>query len=141
MIRQTPFQRLRSHAILWVIALIFTAPFVWLVSTSLKSLAQACLADPHLFRPFGSIEEAIARLRAIPGIGEWTAQYIALRAARDPDAFPASDLGLQRGAALRLGERPSAKVLLRHAERWRPFRAYAAEHLWAADAAGEQKAP
>jgi AraC family transcriptional regulator of adaptative response / DNA-3-methyladenine glycosylase II len=108
---------------------------------ALVHLAEAVRADPALFEPRPTIDETVARLTAVTGIGEWTAQYIALRAARDPDAFPASDLGLQRAAALELGERPSAKVLLGHAERWRPFRAYAAEHLWAADAAGEQKAP
>ncbi|HSU41166.1 MAG TPA: AlkA N-terminal domain-containing protein [Polyangiaceae bacterium] len=106
---------------------------------ALVHLAEAALADPALFEPRPTIDETVARLTAVTGIGEWTAQYIALRAARDPDAFPASDLGLQRGAALQLGERPSARVLLRHAERWRPFRAYAAEHLWAADAAEQQR--
>ena len=66
---------------------------------SLKALAEAAAADPNLFRPFGTIEEAILRLRAIRGVGEWTAQYIALRAFREMDAFPASDIGLLRGAA------------------------------------------
>src|SRR4051794_2132917 len=50
---------------------------------ALKALAEAAVADPNLFRPFGTIEEAIARLRAIRGIGEWTAQYVALRAIRE----------------------------------------------------------
>src|SRR6185436_8458944 len=67
---------------------------------SLKALAEAAMGDRNLFRPFGTIEEAIARFRSIRGIGEWTAQYIALRALREPDAFPASDVGLLRGAAL-----------------------------------------
>ena len=66
---------------------------------ALKALAEAAIADPQLFRPFGTVEEAIARLRAIRGVGEWTAQYIALRALRETDAFPASDIGLLRGAA------------------------------------------
>jgi AraC family transcriptional regulator of adaptative response / DNA-3-methyladenine glycosylase II len=97
---------------------------------ALKALAEAARADPHLFRPFGTIEEAIARLRSIRGIGEWTAQYIALRALRETDAFPASDIGLLRGAA-RKGARPTPAALLRRAEPWRPWRAYAAQHLWA----------
>ena len=101
---------------------------------SLKALAEAAAADPNLFRPFGTIEEAVARLRAIRGVGEWTAQYIALRAIREMDAFPASDIGLLRGAATREGGRPSATDLLNRAESWRPWRAYAAQHLWAADA-------
>jgi AraC family transcriptional regulator, regulatory protein of adaptative response / DNA-3-methyladenine glycosylase II len=101
--------------------------------SSLKALAQAVVADPNLFRPLGTIEEAIARLRSIPGVGEWTAQYIALRAIREMDAFPATDIGLLRGAATMDGARPTSAVLLRRAESWRPWRAYAAQHLWAAD--------
>ena len=73
-------------------------------------------------------------VRSIRGIGDWTAHYIALRAAREPDAFPASDLGLLRGAADRKGVRPTPVALLARAERWRPWRAYAAQHLWMADA-------
>jgi AraC family transcriptional regulator of adaptative response / DNA-3-methyladenine glycosylase II len=102
---------------------------------ALLHAAEAARADPTLFEPRATSEETIARLTAVSGVGEWTAEYVALRAARDPDAFPASDLGLLRGAETRLGARPSAAELLRRAERWRPFRAYAAEHLWAADAA------
>jgi AraC family transcriptional regulator of adaptative response / DNA-3-methyladenine glycosylase II len=98
--------------------------------TALKAVAEAALDDPNLFRPFGSIEETVARLRSIPGIGEWTAQYIALRAIREMDAFPVTDIGLLRGAASINGG-ASAKLLTR-AESWRPWRAYAAQHLWAA---------
>lgn len=106
---------------------------------ALVHAAEAALADPTLFEPCATNEETISRLTAVSGIGEWTAQYIALRAARDPDAFPASDLGLLRSAGERLGAPPRAPELLRRAERWRPFRAYAAEHLWAADAAEQPK--
>ena len=98
---------------------------------ALKALAESVAADPSLFRPFGTIEEAIARLRSIRGVGEWTAQYIALRALRETDAFPASDIGLLRGAAID-GIRPTPADLLHRAEPWRPWRAYAAQHLWAA---------
>jgi AraC family transcriptional regulator of adaptative response / DNA-3-methyladenine glycosylase II len=101
--------------------------------SSLKALAEAAAADPNLFRPFGTIEEAILRLRAIRGVGEWTAQYIALRAFREMDAFPASDIGLLRGAAIIDGARSTSTRLLNRAESWRPWRAYAAQHLWAAD--------
>jgi AraC family transcriptional regulator of adaptative response / DNA-3-methyladenine glycosylase II len=99
---------------------------------TLKAVAEAAAADPNLFRPFGSIEEAIARLRTIRGIGEWTAQYIALRAIREMDAFPASDIGLLRSVVSMDGERTTPANLLRRAECWRPWRAYAAQHLWAA---------
>jgi len=101
---------------------------------SLQALAEAAVADPNLFRPFGTIEEAIVRLRSIRGVGEWTAQYIALRALREMDAFPASDIGLLRGAEIFDGNRPSSAKLLSRAEGWRPWRAYAAQHLWAANA-------
>ena len=60
-------------------------------------------------------------LMALPGIGAWTAQYVAMRAFKDPDAFPASDLGLIRAAGTDVA---------RQAEAWRPWRAYAAMHLW-----------
>jgi AraC family transcriptional regulator of adaptative response / DNA-3-methyladenine glycosylase II len=102
---------------------------------ALLALAEAVLADPLLFQPLGTVEETVARLRTIRGVGEWTAQYIALRAVREPDAFPASDIGLLRGAATRGGPRPSPAELNGRAEPWRPWRAYAAQHLWAADAA------
>ena len=100
---------------------------------SLKAVAQAAADDPNLFRPLGTIEEAIARLRTIPGIGDWTAQYIALRAIREMDAFPAADVGLLRGAAKVDGAPATPKSLLQRAESWRPWRAYAAQHLWAAN--------
>jgi AraC family transcriptional regulator of adaptative response / DNA-3-methyladenine glycosylase II len=101
---------------------------------TLVELAKAALANPRLFQPLGTIEETVAQLRAIRGIGDWTAHYIALRAAREPDAFPATDVALLRSVAKRT-TRLSATQLLERAERWRPWRAYAAQHLWAADAA------
>jgi AraC family transcriptional regulator, regulatory protein of adaptative response / DNA-3-methyladenine glycosylase II len=72
-------------------------------------------------------------LLAVPGIGPWTADYIALRALGDPDAFPAGDLGIRRGARV-LGLPADAAGLEARAERWRPWRRYAAHHLWAATA-------
>jgi AraC family transcriptional regulator of adaptative response / DNA-3-methyladenine glycosylase II len=101
--------------------------------TALKALAEAALADPNLFRPFGNIEETVARLRQVRGIGEWTAQYIALRAIREMDAFPVTDVGLLRSVASMDGKKATPSNLLSRAESWRPWRAYAAQHLWAAD--------
>jgi len=72
-------------------------------------------------------------LRSLPGVGEWTAQYIAMRELREPDAFPAADIGLMRAMSDASGVRPSPAALLAHAERWRPWRAYAALHLWASE--------
>jgi AraC family transcriptional regulator of adaptative response / DNA-3-methyladenine glycosylase II len=103
--------------------------------SALKELALAAAGDANLFRPFGTIEEAIARLRKIRGVGEWTAQYIALRALRETDAFPAADIGLLRGAEAVDGAKPTVNSLLTRSESWRPWRAYAAQHLWAADSA------
>ena len=106
---------------------------------ALLSLAEATLSDPLLFQPLDTVEHTVARLRSIRGVGEWTAHYIALRAAREPDAFPSSDIGLLRGARSNDGKRPTPAELTRRAERWRPWRAYAAQHLWAAD--GPSRSP
>ncbi len=100
---------------------------------ALVGLAAAAAADPELFGMRRSLDEAVAALRALPGIGEWTAQYIAMRALREPDAFPSADIGLMRALEGPDGVRPTAVELLARAERWRPWRAYAASHLWAAD--------
>jgi AraC family transcriptional regulator of adaptative response / DNA-3-methyladenine glycosylase II len=100
-------------------------------AATLSSVAAAASANPHLFSAHCDLEEAICRLRTIPGIGEWTAQYIALRQLREPDAFPAADIGLMRALADANGQRPSIQQLLARAEPWRPWRAYAAQHLWA----------
>ncbi len=101
---------------------------------ALESLAQAVVTDPLLFSAHQSLDEAIARLRALNGVGEWTAQYIAMRQLREPDAFPVGDVGLLRALADADGHRPTAAELLARAERWRPWRAYAVLHLWAASA-------
>ena len=101
---------------------------------ALSALAGAVTADPNIFGPRRTLEEAVTRLRDLPGIGEWTAQYIAMRELREPDAFPAADIGLLRALADAEGRRPTAVELLSRAEGWRPWRAYAAQHLWASHA-------
>ena len=106
---------------------------------ALTSLASVAAADPELFGMRRSLEEAVAQLVALPGIGEWTAQYIAMRALREPDAFPHADIGLMRALEDADGRRPTPLELLARAERWRPWRAYAASHLWAHDAATDPK--
>ncbi len=100
---------------------------------ALSSLAAAVVADPLIFGPRRSLEAAVAQLRSLPGVGEWTAQYIAMRELREPDAFPVADIGLLRAMADANGVRPSPAELLSHAEQWRPWRAYAALHLWASE--------
>lgn len=101
---------------------------------AIRALAAAALADPDLFAPAESLEAAVLRFTAIRGIGPWTAQYIAMRALKLPDALPVGDVGLLRALESGTG-RPSPAALLARAEAWRPFRAYAAQHLWAADEA------
>jgi AraC family transcriptional regulator of adaptative response / DNA-3-methyladenine glycosylase II len=103
-------------------------------ATALSALAAAAAKDPRLFSPEQDLDRAIARLRALPGIGEWTAQYIAMRALHEPDAFPAADIGLLRATATTNEMRPTPAALLNRAEAWRPWRAYAAQHLWTAGA-------
>ena len=102
---------------------------------ALQALACASVADPRLLDPIGKFDEAVERLLALPGFGPWTAQYWALRALRDSDAFPAADVALLRSPVVaHKGRRPTPKALLERAEAWRPWRAYAAQHLWAHDA-------
>ncbi len=97
---------------------------------ALNGMAGAVRDDPGIFGPQRNLDEAIAQLRGLAGVGEWTAQYIAMRQLREPDAFPAADVGLMRAMAGPTAARPSPAQLLDRAERWRPWRAYAALHLW-----------
>jgi AraC family transcriptional regulator of adaptative response / DNA-3-methyladenine glycosylase II len=104
-------------------------------AAAISALAAMAAADAKLLHAAQDLDSAVARLRALPGIGEWTAQYIALRALREPDAFPAADIGLLRAMADGDGTRPTPAALLVRAEAWRPWRAYAAQHLWTTSAA------
>ena len=103
-------------------------------AATLASLAAAVVADPQVLGAGRSLTECVTELRQLPGIGEWTAQYIAMRELREPDAFPAGDIGLLRALQDADGQRPTSRELLTRAERWRPWRAYAAQHLWASGA-------
>ncbi|MFF9478690.1 AlkA N-terminal domain-containing protein [Streptomyces sp. NPDC014733] len=100
--------------------------------TTLTGLIAA-LADGALhLGPGGDRAEARARLAALPGVGPWTVECIAMRALGDPDAFTPTDLGLRRAAgALGLPATPAA--LIRHATAWSPWRAYAVQYLWATE--------
>ncbi len=85
--------------------------------------------NPNWGERYSGLDAFVAALCELPGIGAWTAHYVAMRGFCDPDAFPAADLGLLRSArALGIAETPRA--LERHADRWRPWRAYAAQTLW-----------
>jgi AraC family transcriptional regulator of adaptative response / DNA-3-methyladenine glycosylase II len=95
---------------------------------ALKSLAAACASGACELKPGVSLEDSVARLVTLPGIGEWTANYVALRALGEPDAFPTGDLGLRKVAGGGVAIEP--RVLERMAEDWRPWRGYAALLLW-----------
>jgi len=103
-------------------------------AAALAAMTAAVNADPQIFGPKRTLDDAVAALRALPGIGEWTAQYIAMRELREPDAFPAADIGLMRALTDASGRRPGPAELAARAEAWRPWRAYAALHLWASGA-------
>jgi AraC family transcriptional regulator, regulatory protein of adaptative response / DNA-3-methyladenine glycosylase II len=96
---------------------------------TLQKLARRVALEPAFLEVKGTFEAFVQRLTTLPGIGPWTAHYIALRGLGEPDAFPAGDLGLAQ-ALSENGVRPSPKQILSQAERWRPWRGYAAIFLW-----------
>jgi AraC family transcriptional regulator of adaptative response / DNA-3-methyladenine glycosylase II len=96
---------------------------------TIRALAAAVADDRVGLDPGVPRAELEASLRALPGIGPWTASYVAMRALSDPDAFLPTDLGI-RTAATRLGLPGDAATLTEYAARWRPWRSYAALHLW-----------
>jgi AraC family transcriptional regulator of adaptative response / DNA-3-methyladenine glycosylase II len=97
---------------------------------ALVTLARA-LADGRIrIDPGADRDEVQGQLLALPGIGPWTAAYVALRGLGDPDAFLPSDLGVRRALArAAVASGPAAATRL--AERWRPWRGYALQYLWA----------
>jgi AraC family transcriptional regulator, regulatory protein of adaptative response / DNA-3-methyladenine glycosylase II len=95
---------------------------------TLRRVATAVVRGDLRFDTAHDPEEFCTTLTSIKGIGDWTAQYVAMRVLKNPDAFPVSDLGLLK--ALRYPDRMSPSELSRRAERWRPWRAYAALLLW-----------
>jgi AraC family transcriptional regulator of adaptative response / DNA-3-methyladenine glycosylase II len=98
---------------------------------AIRALARAVVSGDIAFS--AAEDGSASGLARIPGVGPWTAEYVAMRALREPDAFPTNDLVLLRAAG---GGTPlTAAELTRRAERWRPWRAYAALYLWRA--AGE----
>jgi AraC family transcriptional regulator of adaptative response / DNA-3-methyladenine glycosylase II len=92
---------------------------------TLRHLARAVLSGEIAFSGVGDAGAFSERFQRLSGVGPWTAQYVAMRALGEPDAFPAGDLGLLRATGL-----GNSKDLERRAEAWRPWRAYAAMHLW-----------
>lgn len=92
---------------------------------TVQALARAVAAGNLSLQPGVDLQQQLQQLQELPGVGSWTAQYIAMRALRWPDAFPASDLGLRKAM-----KRISSSELQEKSKAWRPWRAYAAMHLW-----------
>jgi 3-methyladenine DNA glycosylase/8-oxoguanine DNA glycosylase len=92
---------------------------------TIRALARGVCEGRISFDGVADSDAFLKRLCEIPGIGKWTAQYVAMRALGEPDAFPSGDLGLLRALDLE-----SSGELERRAEAWRPWRAYAAMYLW-----------
>jgi AraC family transcriptional regulator, regulatory protein of adaptative response / DNA-3-methyladenine glycosylase II len=92
---------------------------------TVRTLARAVRSGRITFENIVDSAEFLRRFCEIPGIGKWTAEYVAMRALGEPDAFPSSDLGLLRALGL-----TTARELEYRADSWRPWRAYAAVHLW-----------
>ena len=94
-------------------------------ASTIGAFARAVCDGQINFEGIVNVDRFLTSLCDIPGIGSWTAQYIAMRALREPDAFPSSDLGLLRALDIK-----TARELERRADAWRPWRAYAAMYLW-----------
>ena len=99
------------------------------LAADVRRALQACGVDLTTLSDKVS-DVAVPALKTVPGVGEWTAQYIALRGLRFPDAFPAGDLGLQKAASGIEGGRLNEAQLLARAAAWAPWRGYAALLLW-----------
>ncbi len=103
---------------------------------SIRALARAVLDGEVRFDATQPLEEFRERFTGLRGVGDWTADYVALRALKDPDAFPSTDLGLLRAFDKVSGKRLRPRELEERAARWRPWRAYAALLIWNSDSGG-----
>ena len=100
---------------------------------TIRDIARATNNGDLRFAADQSPDEFRSILTSIKGVGDWTAEYVAMRALKDPDAFPASDLGLLRAFDEHGGRRMRPAELAKRAEAWRPWRAYAALLIWGSD--------
>lgn len=94
-------------------------------TASLIQLAKCIDNGDFILEPGSDVETTKTLMKEIPGIGDWTAEYVAMRCLDWPDAFPYSDLGIKKALGLK-----ADKAILETAEAWRPWRSYAAMHLW-----------
>jgi AraC family transcriptional regulator of adaptative response / DNA-3-methyladenine glycosylase II len=126
-------QGLRSFPTPDVLAVIDPASIGGMPQSRARTLvaAAAAVASGEVDLASPDLDAVESALLALPGVGPWTAQYLRLRGLADPDAFPATDLVLRQSAQA-LGLPGDARALAAHAERWSPWRSYAAAHLWAA---------
>jgi len=97
---------------------------------AIQALARAVLEQPMLLHPGTPVQGALVALRSLPGVGDWTAQYIALRALRWPDAFPAADVALHKALGVPPGPK-AARQAEALSQAWRPWRGYAVVRAWA----------
>ena len=97
---------------------------------TLRGLARAVAGGTLALDPGADRNETYQQLLQVPGIGDWTAGYIVMRALGDPDTFLASDLGIKK-AGVRLGIGSNPRAISEHAAAWRPWRSYATHQLWA----------
>jgi AraC family transcriptional regulator of adaptative response / DNA-3-methyladenine glycosylase II len=91
----------------------------------IRGLARAVARGEVAFERGDTLDESIANLTKLPGIGPWTAHYLAMRALREPDAFPHTDLGIRKAVGML-----TDRELLAKSEAWRPYRSYATMLLW-----------
>ena len=98
---------------------------------TLRQIAKQIVSGALKLDTVGELSHFVDTLTAIPGIGDWTANYVAMRAFGEPDAFPASDLGIMKALQTE-ATRPTVRQVKARAEAWRPWRAYAAIYLWQA---------
>jgi AraC family transcriptional regulator of adaptative response / DNA-3-methyladenine glycosylase II len=107
---------------------------------AITALAQAVAKGDLSLRPGADVPTTLAALQALPGIGAWTAHYIAMRALRWPDAFPAGDVALHKALGVQNTKHPAKEAELA-SQAWRPWRSYAVLRAWATLGPGASPAP
>jgi AraC family transcriptional regulator of adaptative response / DNA-3-methyladenine glycosylase II len=97
---------------------------------AIRAIAGAVLSERLQLHAGAHVADTLAALRALPGVGDWTAQYIAMRALRWPDAFPAGDIALHKALGLQDAKTPAKRAQAQSLE-WQPWRSYAVIRAWA----------
>jgi len=107
-------------------------------AAALRGFARAVAGGTLDLEELRDLDDAVEQLTALPGIGDWTAHYLAMRGLAEPDALPASDLGVRK-ALIHRGHMPGVRDVIARAERWRPWRSYAVFALWTSLAAPRRR--